>query len=304
MTTCGVPLWRMYYGLREKSALVRSANGAAASALLRKRLNELDLGRYSLVLLTHSVYVHLAAAIAARGPEVVAYVTDLFGGPREWFDEPGIRRYVVPSSLMAQEAARRRPSASVLVRRMATLGAGLGQQVQTPPHRIRTVLVVGGSTGAGPLRHVARFFAQHESDIACTVVTGGNGRLSRDIRSIAPGIRVHGRLPNLAATLSEHSLVITKPGSMSLMEIADSGVPYMLMKGIPGIEDGNGRAYAKSVGVDRLDVVDHLRRAIGPGGMLTPFGQRHLSRGQQFLRRLPTEALSLPDLAAAISGTR
>jgi len=253
-------VWTVYYYAR-RLAPVRRVNGWFIRRQLTPALQRLGVGGFDLVVLTHHMYGHCLAWLTEAGTPVVVLVTDLFGGPLEWF-APGAHHYVVPSRDM-WDAARRRgvPERDLLLRRLPTRAG------RTPPHACsnpsgpRRILVVGGADGVGPIGPVVAGLAGPGRRV--TVVCGRNTRLCAALaRRGLPGVEVLGFVDDLPALLGEHDLVVTKPGSVTVQELLDRGVPFLLLPGIPGVERGNALRIGRLLGLPMLRSARDARRLI------------------------------------------
>lgn len=267
-------LWAAYYHLR-RLAPVRRLNGRLLRRLLLPALDRLAIAGFDIVVVTHHMYCHCLAALRGYRRPVAVVVTDLFGGPAEWF-EPGADRYVVPSVHMRAAALRRgRGGGEVIVRRLPTR---MNRKVTSKLADPRRVLVVGGTDGAGPLRRIAAGLA---GAYRVTLLCGTNERL----RKALPGVEVIGYVDDLPARLGEYDVVVTKPGSVTIQELVDGGVPFALLPGIPGIEHGNARTVSRILGLPVVRTARGARRIVAravPPDALD--------------RELPSERLSLDDL--------
>lgn len=294
--TAGRPplVWSMYYYARRLGP-VRRFNGWLIRRQLRPALDRLSLGGFDLVVLTHHMYGHCLSQLAEAGAPVVVLVTDLFGGPLEWF-APGAHRYVVPSMDMWHEARRRGvPERDLLLRRLPTLAGPAPSSARPAPGGPLRILVVGGADGVGPIRRVVAGLAGRDRQV--TVVCGRNLRLRASLaRRALPGVRTLGFVDDLPALVGEHDLVVTKPGSVTVQELLDRGVPFLLLPGIPGVERGNARRISRLLGLPMLRGARDARRLID---RLTLF---ELARAAGRVdAELPEAPLTVDDLSTMVT---
>jgi processive 1,2-diacylglycerol beta-glucosyltransferase len=241
LTRSAPATWERYYQIRSRHGFAHRTNSRLVRHLLSESvLYELASQKYDSVILTTSLYCHCLQDFEDRIPATVL-VTDLFGGPTEWF-LPGARRYIVPTGFMNQQAAAHSlADESVLTRRLPTM-LPRDEAVSFDNSCRLKVLVVGGSGGIGPIEAVASGLAKSGLEASITLVCGTNRRLEEKLRRRFGGrFEVQGFVRGLGRRLRKFDFVVTKPGSASLMELFESAVPFAMMPGIPGIEDGNER---------------------------------------------------------------
>lgn len=239
-------LWSSYYYARQL-APVRVLN-----ARLVRRLAPISdwlpssAGEADVILITHSLYCHFINEIRAAAPRarICVYTTDLFGGPLEWFT-PGADLYVVHSNANRRVALRQGvPPGRILVRSLVPISVDEVAGNERDGEAVR-MLVVGGSEGAGPIRAVVEGFLGSEPSrsLAMTVVCGHNITLRRKLADLEnrDNLVVTGYVKDLSKAFKCYHLVITKPGSLSIAELASQGAAFMLMPGIAGIERPNAR---------------------------------------------------------------
>lgn len=293
-------LWSVYYQARQRK-VIGGVNSVFVRSILRKAIEAvLSRHQYDTVVVTHSLYCHVVRDLAQRLRTVVV-VTDLFDGPEEWFLR-GAHQYVVPTTYMRDVALSKCIAAdSIAVRRLPTEASREEKSFQARQGKKR-VLVVGGSGGIGPLEAVARGIANSRVPTHITVASGTNRRLANRLKRLAsPALEPALYVPLLARSLSHFDVVVTKPGSIALMEIIDAGIPFLLMPGIPGIEAGNTRELAGS----KIPLVssEHSAREtfdqlFSPDGTLTDAGKGWHRNIRAFAARLPSKRPTCAGLCA------
>lgn len=299
-TAFGRLVWASYYRARSSRHL-RAINGAIVRARLSQIIQALDLTEVNTVVLTHSMYCHCISEFLARNIRVVVLVTDLFGGPREWFRH-GADRYVVPSRdmfTMAQTMGV--PTTRLVLRRLPTDAAATKSVFALDGRSELRVLLSGGSEGAGPMRSIVRAILRDSVPVSLTVSCGHNRRLQDELLASTNGeIEVLGYITDLPKLFSEYDLIITKPGSITLMEIVDARVPFVLMPGIPGIERGNESKLGRYTGVPVVRRAADISRVLAAARGLTP-GAIRLRSGllaglNRIAEEMPERAFSLADV--------
>jgi 1,2-diacylglycerol 3-beta-galactosyltransferase len=228
-------------------------------------------------------------------PKTLVYVTDLFGGPTEWF-LPGADHYIVPTERMKEAGVRAGLATSQLsVRRLPTASKGTPSRPDSSQRL--AILVVGGSEGAGPMEAICLGLARVSADITVVAACGHNERLRRRLTAAAsPNLSALAYVPSLVDKYCQFHLIITKPGSLSLMELVDRDVPFLMMAGIPGIESSASRTLAEFQGMRPLASRRHARLVVDRSGRLAPSAQRAVSGLSALSAALPHKYLSLGDL--------
>jgi UDP-N-acetylglucosamine:LPS N-acetylglucosamine transferase len=304
LTRSAPSLWSAYYNARQRKVL-RNLNSIFVRGILRKAL-EVTLSRheYDIVVVTHSLYCHCIHDLAQQLRTVVV-VTDLFDGPEEWFLR-GAHQYVVPTAYMHEVAMSKRIAAdSIAVCRLPTEALKDDRSPQALQGAKR-VLVVGGSGGIGPVEAVARGIADSHVPTHVTVASGTNRRLANRLKRLASTtLEPTPYVPFLARSLSRFDVVVTKPGSIALMEVLDAGVPFVLMPGIPGIESGNTRELVDSkipIASSERSARQIFERLFSPRGRLTSDGEVWHANIRGFAAKLPLERPTRAGLCAERSG--
>ena len=244
-------IWALFYYSR-KIASLRSLYGRLMRRRLRPAISQIPLAEYDSVVITYSMYCNCIDTFTKVGLHTTVLVTDMFGGPHEWFI-PGAHTYIVPTAHMEQMAMSCGiEQARILRQRLPTLATHLPRRRAWTANRRSTlsILVIGGSEGLGPLKEVTDGLLLSKRPVSVTVVCGDNIRLrkrfQRSQRGLQDQLTVMGFVPSVALTYSDYDFVVTKPGSVTLMELLHQDVPFLLLPGIPGIEAGNTRIFTQS----------------------------------------------------------
>ena len=164
-----------------------------------------------------------------------------------WEDCPGLDGLVIPTDAMTPECVNRGipresllplgipircPERYRLSREEARMRLGLPEG--------RVILLLGGSMGYGRLFSTALALRRQA---AATVCVCGKNHALRLLLSPFRNRRltVLGFIRNLPEYMRAADLAITKPGGLSLTELAAAGLPALLTKPIPGHEERNLR---------------------------------------------------------------
>lgn len=305
VATRHTPVWAVYYCAR-RIRFVRELNRRIVRRGLTQILDALPFSAGDVVILTHSMYCHCLPELRRRHLIVTVLVTDLFGGPLEWF-QAGAHRYIVPSiEMKATALSMGVPESTILLRRLPTaVPAPIGgRRVRDEQAPLVRVLLSGGSEGAGPMRLVAHVMAGRAHRFSLTVACGHNGALKEEIAALGdPRIDAQGYICNLPLMFSEYDLVLTKPGSVTVMELLDSAVPFLLIPGIFGIERSNAKKISEYLAMPILRrrrevhrILDTLfaKDVTAAGRLLT------IREGLQRLNNeLPAQSISKVDFIAS-----
>ena len=131
-----------------------------------------------------------------------------------------------------------------------------------------------------------------------TVVTGRNRDLVDDLANLHPGrslsLKVHGFVNNLDELMSKASLLITKPGGITVSEALCAGIPMILINPIPKQETNNS-AYLEEKGAGIL-----ARTAAEVENLVTGF---HRDRSVLDAMSAAARAIAFPLAASTITAS-
>ncbi len=104
----------------------------------------------------------------------------------------------------------------------------------------KTVLIMGGSGGLGPIKKVVAALDRISLDIQIVVVTGTNDKLVRYLKNrmqrFSKKIVVTGYADNIDELMEISDIIITKPGGLTVSEALAKSVPILIINPIPGQE--------------------------------------------------------------------
>lgn len=103
------------------------------------------------------------------------------------------------------------------------------------------VLLMGGSTGCGPIRKIAReLVAGLPMKARLIVICGKNEKLYASLSSLEdPRLQVLGYTDKVCQYMDAADMMVTKPGGLSATEAANKGLPMVLINMIGGCENHN-----------------------------------------------------------------
>lgn len=160
------------------------------------------------------------------------------------------------------------------------------------PQTGRMVLVMSGSIGCGPVTTLAlKLLRRLPRDTFVVVVCGKNKSQFRELQRYA---RFREKLYPVGFTdrmdlfLSAADIAVTKPGGLSCTELAQKGVPAVLMLSVPGCESRNQEFFTR------------YGMALGTAGVRdTVSAVRRLLENPAMMKRMTSLQRSLPQGAAA-----
>jgi processive 1,2-diacylglycerol beta-glucosyltransferase len=113
----------------------------------------------------------------------------------------------------------------------------------------KTVLIMGGSGGLGPIKKVVFALNKIRQDIQIIVVSGTNSRLNaylnRRIKKMNKRVVVINYADNIDELMSISDIIITKPGGLTISEALAKTVPIIIINPIPGQESKNAEFLLK-----------------------------------------------------------
>lgn len=235
-----------------------------------------------LVVSTHPIFNTLARrALRAIGSPVpfVTVVTDLFDVHSLWFDR-GVDLCTVPTEGAYQDGLR----FGMPAEKLRVVGEPVSlkfidgfsgkiearEKLGLAPAR-KTILLVGGGEGMGPLYEIARAIDGTKLDAQLVVVAGRNQALRRRLAATAWQMPVHaqGFVTNIPDWMYASDVIITKAGPGTISEAMACGLPILLSGFLPGQETGNVTFVEQSgIGILRqnpADIARTLAEWLSPG---------------------------------------
>jgi processive 1,2-diacylglycerol beta-glucosyltransferase len=105
-----------------------------------------------------------------------------------------------------------------------------------------TVLLTSGSFGIGPAHEMLKALEEKSSKIQAMVVCGNNEKLYLDLvkQEFSYPVKVFGYVNNMDQLMEVSDLAIIKPGGSTSCELLVKACPFLMLKPIPGQEEGNG----------------------------------------------------------------
>jgi len=125
------------------------------------------------------------------------------------------------------------------------------------------ILVMGGSQGLGPMKETIKVLNNSELNFQIIVVTGGNRKIYNYLSKRAPHFRkkviVLGYVEHIDELMEVSSVIISKPGGITVSEALAKGLALFIVKPIPGHETMNSDHLTKNrvaIKVDNLNNIE------------------------------------------------
>ena len=173
---------------------------------------------------------------------VVTVVTDLISVNRAWLS-PGAAAHVVPTI----EAAAGCVAFGIPQHEIRCLGLPMPESPISPmasktstrqklglDPRAPMVLLMGGAEGSGRMEAILEALLHLQPDVQTVVITGRNERLRQQLnRRLRGKTRALGYVDNVTEWMSAADLLVTKAGSLTVMEAIQSGLPMVITGSLP-----------------------------------------------------------------------
>jgi len=198
----------------------------------------------------------LKMALKMALTSIVGVFTDY--SPHWYWLHPNIDHYVVPSLEIAEALAARGVERSKIkdfgipidpkflterINKKEVLGK-LGLNDFLP-----VVLVMGGGRGIGPIKEVIEGLDSFSSLFQLVVVCGRNQKLQEEIKKKLPflhyPVKILGYVENINELMKVSSLIITKPGGLTISECLACNLPMIMVNPVPGQESLNAQFLLK-----------------------------------------------------------
>lgn len=126
----------------------------------------------------------------------------------------------------------------------------------------KTILIMGGSFGAGNLKKLMTSILQSSLDIQCVFIAGSNKRAKKILAKLSENtgkdIIVEGYTNQISRYMDAADFLVTKPGGLTVTEALIKNIPLVITKPIPGQEEENSN-YLLNHGIGvRLDKEEEL----------------------------------------------
>ncbi|MFH0879275.1 MAG: glycosyltransferase [Lentisphaerota bacterium] len=152
----------------------------------------------------------------------------------------------------------------------------------------KRILVMGGSRGLGAKFRTLRYLDKINQPFTIDVVTGTNRKLRAQLvrrrGSFRHPIRIRGYVKDVVALMHRASLLISKPGGLTVAEATAVGLPMILIRPLPGQEKGNTDVLVRQGAAVHLqtdrDLVPIVSTLMGNQELLGMMRERALALGR------------------------
>lgn len=281
--------------------LVKAFNRILAPRLMKIFLEEMP----DAVVCTHTMPLQMVSRLKRTGClqiPVIGIVTD-YTNHYFWKLEEA-DAFIVAHECIRSDMAKmgiirdRIYTYGIPVSREFTYGTGSCESIKCAPAEKRPViLLMGGSLGLCGMKSVFSSLLALDKEISIIAVTGHNKKLKKELESLssksAKPVSILGYANNISSLMDAASIIITKPGGVTVSEALVKRLPIFIMDPIPGQEERNAE-FLKNAGA-ALSL---------PNDRSLPDFLTKVLENQFLLRRMSAaaEKLALPNACEDIAG--
>lgn len=124
------------------------------------------------------------------------------------------------------------------------------------------ILIMGGSQGIGPIRNIIKNLNSLSVNFQIIIATGSNNKLYRYLQKKASSFNkktiVFGYAENIDELMAISSLIISKPGGITIGEALAKHLPLLIVEPIPGQEQMNTDFLVKNKIAIKVDVTRNV----------------------------------------------
>ena len=107
----------------------------------------------------------------------------------------------------------------------------------------KTIFILGGGFGVGPLKNIVLHLDKMEEDFQGIVVCGYNKKLYNMLAKVAEpakhAFKIYGFVDNIDELMSASDVLISKSGGITVTEALNAALPMIVIDPIPGQEMRN-----------------------------------------------------------------
>jgi len=148
------------------------------------------------------------------------------------------------------------------------------------------ILIMGGGLGIGPIEKIVKNLINHSTDYQLLVVCGHNQRLKKRLNQLVTEnqkrMQVFGFVDNVPELMAAADLIVGKAGGLTSAEALATGLPFFVIKPIPGQEENNTQFLIEGGAALKTESIKHLLAEI----------DYHLSQ-RQYLEKMSIAARRL-----------
>jgi len=201
---------------------------------------------------------------------LVGILTDF--APHSYWVYENVNSYIVPSN----EAGHRLIGSGILKERVKPFGIPVDPKYFSSSDKEKAIrelgldasspiiLIMGGGQGLGPIRDILTELDTVRSKMQILVVTGTNKKLFSWISSQKFNKKIipYGYIDFVDKLMSVASLIVTKPGGVTVAEALSKYLPMIIVNPLPGQETMNTKFLVKEECALKADNEKHLAELI------------------------------------------
>jgi processive 1,2-diacylglycerol beta-glucosyltransferase len=202
------------------------------------------------------------------GLPLLAVLTDYI--PHSYWVYDNVDYYITPS----EEVAERLVKKGVPAHKIRPLGIPFDHRFNIPFNKtkvmqklkldpeIKTVLIMGGGQGLGPVKSALRQLKKLKREFQVIVVAGSNKKLynslKRKIKRYNKKLLVFGYVDNINELMGVSDILISKPGGITTAEALSKKIPLVIIRPIPGQEASNTAYLTLKEAAIKVDEVKNI----------------------------------------------
>lgn len=199
---------------------------------------------------------------------LLAVLTDYI--PHSYWVYDNVDYYITPS----EEVAERLVKKGVPAHKIRPLGIPFDHRFNSPFNKtkvmqklkldpgIKTVLIMGGGQGLGPVKSALRQLKKLKREFQVIVVAGSNKKLynslKRKIKRYNKKLLVFGYVDNINELMGVSDILISKPGGITTAEALSKKIPLVIVRPIPGQEASNTAYLTLKEAAIKVDEVKNI----------------------------------------------
>lgn len=151
-----------------------------------------------------------------------------------------------------------------------------------------TLLLMGGSMGYGNMLKIFSELISIRREIQIIAVTGSNIKLKCQLESISQNtnkkVAILGYSDNISELMDASSLLITKPGGVTISEALVKKLPILIISPIPGQEERNARFLINSGASIMINQCDDIKNIL-ESTLDSPSVLKHMTKAADILAK-------------------
>jgi processive 1,2-diacylglycerol beta-glucosyltransferase len=121
----------------------------------------------------------------------------------------------------------------------------------------KTILLMGGGHGLGPMQRILRSLEKVRHPLQCLIVAGTNEKLYSSLEKVSAKSRHKMHLFKYVSNIHElmrvSDVIVTKPGGVTTSEVLSLRLPMVIVKPLPGQEEHNAAYLVEKGAAVRID---------------------------------------------------